>query len=296
MADKYGDRAPPPKSKVPSSSRLPSSSRATSASMTKGSTKSSQSVIPSQPPPAYQTHAAQPEAMLTALQRDRPKEHFEIREGSNVKYPTEKVPPTKYLTEKQQLHTRYPTGHTLHERTSTKYPYPPQRSQYRQTIYHPQPKKQVLTQYPTHHPQDKTRSPTNHPCPPQEASVVKSSSHAHQSQHHNHHSSRHAHHSSRAHQSSQQQAREPSRYPSAAPTGFKSMAPSNAKSYFVSEEDAKMASRQTRIESLSRVERQQQEEWAQELIRRMGACPEGYTLSLSALLLFLFPRLPSCSH
>jgi hypothetical protein len=74
------------------------------------------------------------------------------------------------------------------------------------------------------------------------------------------------------------------------------MAPSNAKSYFVSEEDVKMASRQTRIESLSRVERQQQEEWGLELIRRMGACPEGYTVGLSALLLFLFPCPPSCSH
>lgn len=64
----------------------------------------------------------------------------------------------------------------------------------------------------------------------------------------------------------------------------------------MSEEDVKMASRQTRIESLSRVERQQQEEWGLELIRRMGACPEGYTVGLSALLLFLFPCPPSCSH
>ena len=139
MADKYGDHASSPKSKVPSSSRLSSSSRATSASMAKGSTKSSQSATSSQPPPAYQTRAAQPESMPT-LQRDRPKEHFEIREGSKVKYPTEKVPATKYLPRNYKFtFAILPAILWMNiDQISISTP----RSQYRQTICHPQPKKQ----------------------------------------------------------------------------------------------------------------------------------------------------------
>lgn len=56
----------------------------------------------------------------------------------------------------------------------------------------------------------------------------------------------------------------------------RSMAPPGTKSIFLSPRDISMASRQTQIEHLPPKERDEQEQWAQELIRRIGACPEGY--------------------
>lgn len=53
----------------------------------------------------------------------------------------------------------------------------------------------------------------------------------------------------------------------------KSKAPSHVKSIFQTPDDAKMASRQTKISSLDPYERQKQEQWAQEQIRLIGACP-----------------------
>jgi hypothetical protein len=46
---------------------------------------------------------------------------------------------------------------------------------------------------------------------------------------------------------------------------------------FESEEDAKMASRQTRITSMAPSERKYQENWAQSMLKRTGCCPEKYS-------------------
>lgn len=60
------------------------------------------------------------------------------------------------------------------------------------------------------------------------------------------------------------------------PSQFKSMAPPIARSILQTPEDVKMASRQTRIESLPPVGRKAQEEWAQSMIKRAGVCPENF--------------------
>ena len=56
----------------------------------------------------------------------------------------------------------------------------------------------------------------------------------------------------------------------------RTMAPPGTKSIFLNPHDISMASRQTQIDTLPPEERDEQEEWAQELIRRSGACPQGY--------------------
>jgi hypothetical protein len=57
---------------------------------------------------------------------------------------------------------------------------------------------------------------------------------------------------------------------------MKSMAPPGTKSILISPRDLKMASRQPLIDTLDSQDREAQEKWAQELIKRSGACPEGY--------------------
>jgi hypothetical protein len=56
----------------------------------------------------------------------------------------------------------------------------------------------------------------------------------------------------------------------------RTMAPPGTKSIFLNPHDLSMAPRQTRINTLPPKERDEQEEWAQELIKRSGACPQGY--------------------
>ncbi|RDL41632.1 uncharacterized protein BP5553_01611 [Venustampulla echinocandica] len=53
-------------------------------------------------------------------------------------------------------------------------------------------------------------------------------------------------------------------------------APPSVPSILFSLDDLKMASRQPFIDDLPEDERQKQEEWAQEMIKRAAACPEGY--------------------
>lgn len=54
------------------------------------------------------------------------------------------------------------------------------------------------------------------------------------------------------------------------------MAPPGTKSIFINPHDITMASRQISIDDLPPDERDEQEEWAQNLIKRSGACPQGY--------------------
>ncbi|KAF8855613.1 hypothetical protein BDZ45DRAFT_746207 [Acephala macrosclerotiorum] len=56
-------------------------------------------------------------------------------------------------------------------------------------------------------------------------------------------------------------------------SSMRSRAPSFARSIFKTTDDQKMASRQTKIESMSPQERKEQEKWAQSLIK--GLCPGG---------------------
>jgi hypothetical protein len=56
----------------------------------------------------------------------------------------------------------------------------------------------------------------------------------------------------------------------------RTMAPPGTKSIFLNPHDITMASRQTQIDALPPKERDEQEEWAQDLIKRSGACPQGY--------------------
>lgn len=67
---------------------------------------------------------------------------------------------------------------------------------------------------------------------------------------------------------------------SRAPTALSSLRPEPTKlatkSFLVTPEDLKMASRQTRIETLPPREREAQEKWAQTQIKATGQCPEGY--------------------
>jgi len=60
------------------------------------------------------------------------------------------------------------------------------------------------------------------------------------------------------------------------PSQFRSMAPPTAKSILQTPNDIKMASRQTRIETLPPRDRKEQEEWAQNMIKRAGVCPENF--------------------
>lgn len=60
------------------------------------------------------------------------------------------------------------------------------------------------------------------------------------------------------------------------PPAMAPSAPASAPSILHGREDIKMASRQPFIEDLPEDERQKQEEWAQDMIKRAAACPEGY--------------------
>ena len=70
--------------------------------------------------------------------------------------------------------------------------------------------------------------------------------------------------------------REPTRQPTiVSPPPIKSVAPVGLKSVFKTQRDVIMASRQTRFDTLSPKDKQEQEAWAQSMIKN-GPCPEGY--------------------
>jgi hypothetical protein len=62
-------------------------------------------------------------------------------------------------------------------------------------------------------------------------------------------------------------------------TNLTSSAPPGLRSIFTNPDDFKMASRQTRIESMSGAERKEQDEWAQSMVKKTAVCPEGFTWS-----------------
>lgn len=71
-------------------------------------------------------------------------------------------------------------------------------------------------------------------------------------------------------------ARQPTQQGAVVPANSASNIPRGTRSIFTSPNDTAMAARQTRINTLPPNDRVQQEQWAQRLIQRMGACPVGF--------------------